>query len=93
MRDIFSSLRDFGPVLLCLSMTGMKKDIYNIAGSKLSVTEVIDFLGHVSHASQLIHLNANVIKYKLMLKNKRCRSLSRRQPHPQPKKHTNNYII
>lgn len=92
MRDIFSSLRDFGPVLLCLSMTGMKKDRYNIAGSKLSVTEVIDFLGHVSHTSQLIHLNA-VIKYKLMPKNKRCRSLSRWQPHPQPKKHTNNYMI
>lgn len=33
----------------------------------ITVTEVRD-LGHISYKSQLIHLNANIIKHKLMPK-------------------------
>lgn len=54
-RDVFSSLRDFGPVLLFLSMTGKKMDKYKFTGSKLCITEVSE-LGHISYTSQLISL-------------------------------------
>lgn len=52
MRDIFSTLRDFGAVLLFLSMT-KKIGRFDITGSdicSINVTELID-LGHISYTN------------------------------------------